>query len=175
MNLHHAPDLRRTLFFLVAGLLPVCAFALPEDAQQEISADYSSIDVFMDQGLFVYTGSAEKPTCITQGTLKICGAEIRLERAEDGSLRKVTATGSPARFQQQPAADQELVHASGQTLVFDNVAQLVTADEDAEFSQAGNVLTHQHIEYNIATRRYSASGTTDEPGHMIIPPRATGN
>jgi lipopolysaccharide export system protein LptA len=160
---------------MLASLLPSCALALPEDANQPVTADYNRIDLYMDQGLIVYTGSPEQPTCINQGTLQICGAEIRVEQTEDGSLKMVTATGSPARYQQQPAADQELVHLSGETLVFDNLAQLLTADENAEFSQAGKVATHQHIEYNITTGHAAANGSTEERGRMFLPPAAPGN
>jgi lipopolysaccharide export system protein LptA len=160
---------------MLASLLPSCALALPEDANQEVTADYTSLDLFIDQGLFVYTGSPDQPTCINQGTLQICGAEIRVEQTEDGGLKKVTATGSPARYQQQPTVDQELVHLSGETLVFDNLAQLLTADENAEFSQAGNVLTHQHIEYNITTGHAAANGSTGERGSMVLPPAVPGN
>ncbi|HEY0962371.1 MAG TPA: lipopolysaccharide transport periplasmic protein LptA [Pseudomonadales bacterium] len=172
MNLRRVPELVPTLL-LVAALVPRGATALPEDAQQEIEVDSEAAELFLDEGLIVYTGSESEPACITQGTLKICGNEIRLERAPgaEAGLQKVTATGTPATFQQQPAADQQLAHASGGTLVFDNVTRLVTADGDAEFSQAGTVLTHQHIEYNLDTRRASAS-SSGERGQMRIPPNA---
>lgn len=175
MTLPRFPELRLTALLLTV-LLPAGASALPDDAAQEIVADYSTIELFLDQGLVVYHGDTAKPARITQGSLVIDGNEIRLERSEAGSLKKVTATGSPARFQQQPATDQAVVHASGLTLVFDNDARMLTLDEKAEFSQAGNVLTHQHIEYNLDTRSAAASGSSDaEQGRMVIPPAANGN
>jgi lipopolysaccharide export system protein LptA len=176
MTPRRAPELYRNwLVTLVALLVPAAtAYALPEDAEQPIEVDADRTEVFLNDGLFVYTGSQEAPACITQGTMKICGVEIRLERADNGELRQVTATGSPARFQQQLEADQELVHASGARLVFDNVAQLVTADGDAELSQSGDVINHQHIEYDIEARHYSASGADGERGSMRVN-RAPGN
>lgn len=172
MNLRRAPEFVLTLSF-AAMLASPAAIALPEDAQQEIEVDSEGAELFLDEGLIIYTGSATEPACITQGTLKICGAEIRLERAagDEGGLQKVTATGTPATFQQQPAADQQLAHAQGRTLVFDNVARLVTADGDARFSQAGTVMTHQHIEYNLDTRHASAS-SSGAMGQMRLPPGA---
>jgi lipopolysaccharide export system protein LptA len=177
MTPQRSPDLHRALFVTLAALLlPVCASALPEDAEQKIDVAYDTTELFLDEGLVVYTGSAGKPACINQGTLQICGNEIRLERAEDGSLNRVTATGMPARYQQQPAADKELVHASGNTLIFDNVAQLVTADGAAEFSQAGNVITSQHIEYDLKGRvARAAKSTNGEQGTMTIDRGAVGN
>jgi lipopolysaccharide export system protein LptA len=160
---------------LPATLLPALAFGLPDDAEQLIVVDSLYNELLFDQGLFVYRGTAEQPARITQGSLEISGIEIRLEKASDGSLRKVTVTGTPARFQQQPAADQEIVHASGLTIVFDNGAQLLTLDESAELSQAGNVLTHQHIEYNLETRSASSSGSNEAQGRMTFPAPVNSN
>lgn len=175
MTPHRFNELRLTALLLTVWL-PAGALALPEDAAQEVVSDYSDIELFPDQGLIVFLGASDKPACITQGSLVICGNEIRLERMDDGSLKKVTTTGSPARFQQQPAADKDVVHASGLTLVFDYAAQLVTINGNAEFTQDGIVLTHQHFEYNLETGNASADGgTTGQPGRMIIPPPANAN
>jgi lipopolysaccharide export system protein LptA len=163
-----APELYRALLATCVALMPVGAYALPEDAEQPIDVDADRTEMFLNEGLIVYTGAQNAPACITQGTLKICGGEIRLRRADNGDLEEVTATGTPARFQQQPAADQELMQASGAKLVFDNVAQLITADGDAEFSQSGNVINHQHIEYDIEARHASASGADGERGTMRL-------
>ncbi len=175
MTPHRFLDLRPAAL-LLAVLLPICATALPEDAAQEIVVDAASTELFLDQGLVVYKGTAENPARITQGSLVISGSEIRLERADDGSLEKITATGIPARFEQQPAVDQGVVQASGETLVFDNSARLLTLDVSAEFSQTGNVLTGHHIDYNLDTRRASAtSRSAEEQTRMVIPPPQNGN
>jgi lipopolysaccharide export system protein LptA len=178
MSLQRNPDLRRLVLALVAATLPGWSSALPEDDAQEIlSSDYASMELALDEGELVQTAHPDRPTCITQGSRVICGAEIRIQRAEDGSLRKITSIGRPARFQQQPAANQEIVHFSGQTLVFDNEARLLTIDVDAKFSQGKNELSHQHIEYNLDTRRVSATGDEDAlgSGRFTPPPPAEGN
>jgi lipopolysaccharide export system protein LptA len=168
------PELKPAALLLTA-LLPAFAFGLPDDAEQQIVVDSLYNELLFDQGLFIYRGTADKPARITQGSLEISGTEIRLEKETDGSLRKVTVTGTPARFQQQPAVDQDIVHASGLTIVFDNAAQLLTIDESAELSQAGNVLTHQHIEYNLETRSASSSGSAETQGRMTFPAPVNGN
>ena len=105
MFLQRIPELRRLALAFAAAALPAWSNALPEDDAQEIvSNDYASIELALDEGELVQIAHADRPTCITQGSRVICGAEIRLLRAEDGSLRKVTATGTPARFEQKPAA-----------------------------------------------------------------------
>jgi lipopolysaccharide transport protein LptA len=140
--------------------------------EQEVLSDFEFIELFPNEGLTILKGAADKPACIDQGTMRICGNEIRLEQADDGSLKKVTATGAPVRFQQQVEADQELSYLSGQVLVFDNTGQLLTVDGDAEFSQAGNVLTHDHIEYDLESGRVSANSSNDgERGQMMVSPQ----
>jgi lipopolysaccharide export system protein LptA len=177
MSPQRLPELRRLLLALVAAALPAWSSALPEDDAQEIlSSDYASIELALDEGELVQKAHADRPTCITQGTRVICGAEIRIQRADDGSLRKITSIGTPARFQQQPAANQEVAHFNGQTLVFDNEARLLTIDGDAKFSQGKNELSHQHIEYNLDTRRISATGDANALGSgRFTPPPAEGN
>ncbi|MDY6981681.1 MAG: LptA/OstA family protein [Pseudomonadota bacterium] len=173
MSLQRTCELRRVLLALAAAILPMWASALPEDDAQEIvSDDYASIELALDEGEVVQKAHADRPTCITQGSRVICGAEIRLQRADDGSLRKVTAIGTPARFQQKPSAEQEVVHFSGSTLVFDNAARLLTIDGDAKFSQGKNELAHQHMEYHLDTRRLSATGDANSLGNGRFTPPA---
>lgn len=180
MLLQRTSELRRVLLALVAAALPAWSNALPEDDAQEIvSDDYASIELALDEGEVVQTAHADRPTCITQGSRVICGAEIRLLRADDGSLRKVTAIGTPATFQQKPSAEQEVMHFSGQTLVFDNAARLLTIDGDAKWSQGKNELAHpEHMEYNLDTRRVLLNGSNADSrgtGRFTPPAPAEGN
>ena len=172
MTRHQILELHRPLLLLVALLAPAWVHGLPEDEAQEIaSEDYASIELSLDEGAWVQKGHPGVPTCINQGSRVICGDEIRIERAENGSLKKVTATGMPARFEQQPEANQGIVHFSGLTLVFDNEARLLTIDGEANFSQDNNALAHHHIEYHLDTRRIIANGgDTDAQGRMQVTP-----
>lgn len=165
-----------TLLALTA-VLPSCALALPDDDSQQIhSDDFASTEVSLDTGEFVQKAHPGKPTCLTQGSRVICGAEIRFERGKDGSLKKVTATGTPARFQVQPEADQEIAHFTGRTLVFDNEARVLTIDGDAEYTQGSTRMTHEHIEYHLDTRSLALTqGSGDEQGSFSFTPAATGD
>jgi lipopolysaccharide export system protein LptA len=153
-----------------AALLAPGAFALPEDAQQTLTIQADSSEMFLDRGYFVYRGKPDQYATITQGSMAISGLEIIVERL-DGAIAKVTATGAPARFQQQPELNQAVVYASGNTLVFDNVAQLFTADENAEFIQGGDKFNGYHIEYDLSTRSINATGHDGQPVNVFIAPR----
>jgi len=152
---------------LASTLLP----ALPEDASQPIVGEAGSSELYLGEGLIIYRGTPDNPARISQGSIMIQGTEIRIERGSDGALRQLTATGTPARFQQQPEADQELIYANGLTLIFDNNSQILKLVEEAEFIQAGNTLSGQVIEYNVNARRANASSSsTEDPVRMFIPP-----
>lgn len=142
--------------------------ALPDDENQEtiIFADSSELS----PGEVIYHGSSDQPAEITQGSLKISGLEITLERV-DGVLRKMTARGTPARFQQQPEIDQGIIYASGLSIVFDNSAQLLTIDAEAEFIQDGTILTGCHIDYDLETKKGNVTPCNNgERLRMVIPP-----
>jgi lipopolysaccharide export system protein LptA len=164
------------LFFLALAL-PASVLALPEDdAKQANSEDFASLELMLNEGEWVQTAHPDRPTCLTQGSRKVCGKEIRIQRGEDGALKRVTATGTPANFQQQPEADAAVVHFSGRTLVFDQDAQLVTVDGDAHFEQGTTALSHQHFEYHLDTGSIKAdSGGTDARGEATFTPEASGN
>ncbi len=170
MNKAHNP----LPFLLLTGLcfLPVVAAGLPDDADQPFIISASSNEIMFDQGIAIYYGDENQPAEISQGSLRIRGQQITVERS-DGILQSVTASGSPARFQQQPALDQAVVHGSGENLSYDNVRRLVAIEGNAELSQAGNIITGERIEYDIAARRASAQGGDNEPLRMVIPPNTS--
>jgi lipopolysaccharide export system protein LptA len=167
----------RAALLALALTLPLCAHALPEDdAQPANSEDFLSLDLNLNEGEWVQTAHPDRPTCLTQGSRKICGAQIRIQRNADGTLKRVTATGTPANFQQQPEVGAAVVHFSGRTLVFDQDAQLVTVDGDARFEQGTTNVGHVHFEYHLDTGRFKAdAGGTDARGRMSFTPDATGN
>lgn len=152
-------------------LFPALAWGLPEDREQEFVIDFSRSETFLDRGLTLFYGTPAQPAVATQGSLRIEGQEIRVER--DGEeLLMITAFGNPARFQQQPAADQAVVHASGRSIVFDNRARFLTVDDEATLSQEGTgSLSGQHIEYELDAGKFSAdNGNGEGQVQMRIPP-----
>jgi lipopolysaccharide export system protein LptA len=157
------------LVVLNAVLLAPGALALPEDRQQTLTFEAVSSELLLDRGVYVYRGTPQQPAVATQGTMKITGLEITVE-SSDNDITKVTTTGTPAHFQQQPAADQAVAHISGDTLVFDNAKQLVTADGNAQYTQAGRELSGNHLEYNIQSRTATAAARDGELVNMFIPP-----
>lgn len=146
---------------ILLGLLPASAGALPDDREQPINIDASSYEVFMDEGLTIYYGSEEEPAVLTQGSMRIAGEEITTKSA-DRVVQVITVTGTPARFEQQPAVDEAVVHGSGRTVTYDSTAQLLTIEEGASLKQGGNTLNGYHVEYDMEANRVNARSRDDD-------------
>jgi len=149
-------------------LISNISLALPGDLEQDmITTCPARSESFLDQGLEICRGTSDEPAQISQGSLKLSGLEFRIER-EQGFIRMITATGSPATFQQQPELDQAIAYASGATIIFNNETQVIIIQGDATFSQEGTIdTTAERIEYDIANRKLDATQM-----NMVIPATA---
>lgn len=143
--------------------------ALPEDAKQPIDVAASSGEMSLGDGLSVLKGTLELPARITQGSLQITGTEIRIVKQHD-ELQSATATGNPARFQQQLTPGQEPVKANAREIKFDNKSRVLILDTMVELNQVGKVLVGNHVEYNLDSGGVSASSKDGQQVHMTIPP-----
>ena len=156
------------LFLISFGLLTSTSLALPEDINQDmITSCPARSESFLDQGLEICRGTSNEPAEINQGSLKLSGLEIRIER-EQGNISTITVSGSPAAFQQQPENEQAVVYASGSSITFNNENQMIIIQGSAAFSQEGTIDTSaERIEYDIANRKLDATQM-----NMIIPATA---
>lgn len=163
---------RGRLAILLPCLLPLLAQGLPEDREQELAIDGVRSETFFEDAgtIFIYYGTPDHPAVAEQGSMRITGLEIRAE-LRDGEVNNVTATGSPARFQQQPAADQAVLHASGRVIFFDNGARTIAVDGEALISQEGMLtMEAEHVDYDLESRRLNAeSGEAGEGVRTVIP------
>ncbi len=157
-----------SLVLISFGLLGTSVFALPEDINQDmITSCPARSESFLDQGLEICRGTSNQPAEINQGSLKLSGLEIRIER-EQGNISTITVSGSPAAFQQQPEMEQAIVYASGSNIVFNNENQMIIIQGSAAFSQEGTIdTTAERIEYDIANRKLDATQM-----NMVIPATA---
>lgn len=157
-----------SLFFISFSLSTPTSLALPDDLNQDmITSCPARSESFLDQGLEICRGTSSNPAEINQGSLKLSGLEIRIERVE-GNISTITVSGSPAAFQQQPQIEQAIVYASGTSIILDNDNQMITIQGNAAFSQEGTIdTTAERIEYDIANRKLDATQM-----NMVIPATA---
>ncbi|MFT3928711.1 MAG: lipopolysaccharide transport periplasmic protein LptA [Spongiibacteraceae bacterium] len=155
----------RTLVLIVGALSPV-AFALPDDQQQPIHVTANS--AVQENNTVTYRGNV----IIVQGSVRIEADQVVIQH-EKGKLQKATATGKPARFQQQPDVDGGLITGSANTLIYHNSDQRVELLQDALVDRDKSTVKSDRIEYLLPTktvRADSSPSNTSGRVEMILQP-----
>lgn len=156
------PSLRKGLAGVLLTAAGAAALALPEDRNQaiEITADRAVRDE--RAGYTVYSGDV----VLSQGSLKIQAGRLTIfhdRKAADS----IVAEGSPARMQQQPAPDQELVTASASKIVYVKSREQVLLSGGASIEQEGAVVTGDSIEYLMAEQRVRADAQAGDAASRV--------
>lgn len=157
------------LFFL--GLLLTAGFcqALPDDKYETIRGRAASLTIDNKTGIATYSGNVN----IQQGSLSIIADKLMVHRNAQGDVEKMVATGSPARFQQQPEPDKGVITASAQSITYTPATEHLLLVENASLEQDGSVMSGSTIDYDLIKELLRASGDTKQGSagvEIIIPP-----
>jgi len=148
--------------------------ALPGDKNETIRGSADNLTVDQKNGVATYTGSVK----IQQGSLVISADSIVIHTNPDSSVEKMIATGSPARFQQQPEKDQGVVTAAAKQITYTPNNEHLVLIEDASVEQNGAVMSGPHIDYDLVKEVMKAAGNNGASGgngqriEIVIPPKA---
>ena len=133
-----------TLLTLSAALSPQ-SWALNSDRNQTINIQADKAVSNEKTGVTTYEGTVQ----IDQGSLRILADRVTIER-QDNKVKLIVATGKPARFQQRPAADKNLVVAEGFTINYIVAKDRIILKQNALLEQEGTTMTGESIDYDIA-------------------------
>jgi len=152
----------------------VATLALPSDKNETIRGSAENLTVDQKNGIATYTGAVK----IQQGSLMITAESIVIHTNPDSSVEKMIATGSPARFQQQPDKEQGVVTAAAKQITYTPNNEHLLLVEDASVEQNGAVMSGPHIDYDLVKEVMKAAGNNGASGdgqriEIIIPPKAT--
>jgi lipopolysaccharide export system protein LptA len=153
---------------LLCSLASAASLGLPSDKEQaiHISADQATRDE--KAGLTTYTGSVE----FVQGTLRITADKITIYQELEGA-GKIVAIGKPARLQQKPEIDKELMHAHAQTIEYHEKEDRIHLQTNAQIEQGGSKVTGKTIDYFISKELVKADSDASQESsrvNVIIPP-----
>ena len=149
-------------------------FALPSDKNETIRGSADNLTVDQKNGVATYTGSVK----IAQGSLMISADSIVIHTNSDSSVEKMIATGSPARFQQQPEKDQGVVTAAAKQITYTPSNEHLVLIEEASVEQNGAVMSGPHIDYDLVKEVMKAAGNNNANGggqriEIVIPPKGS--
>ena len=164
--------LKRT--FVVVGLCyaSVSAFALQSDRNQSISllADRAT---FNDKtGVTTYSGNVE----IEQGTMKVYANSIVAQLNKSKQISTITATGSPAKFQQQLDGNKGIARGEAQKIIYNAETGILNLIGNAYLYQDGASIRSNTLKYSMNKGDIEASGGPNSTGtskgrlQIIIPP-----
>jgi lipopolysaccharide export system protein LptA len=153
------------LTILVILTLTEPARALPQDASQPIQIRAEHLETDQNAGTAVYTGSVEAQ----QGTMRVSADEMTVQ-VENRKVIRITARGTPARYQQLLEADKGLVKANARTIVYHTQGEQVDLQGDAFLEQGGNEIAGELIHYDIVAGKVNAQAGDQEPVRVILQP-----
>lgn len=147
----------------------VCA--LPEDRDQPIKIQSDRAERDQKTGVTVYSGDVQ----IEQGTLLINADKVILE-IDDDRVKTIVATGRPARMRQRPSLNEEVIHASGETIQYDVEREILTLLVNASVRQEETFVSSERIDYFLNEHRFQARGSASagedrERVIMVFPPK----
>jgi lipopolysaccharide export system protein LptA len=153
---------------LVMTLAPV-AYALDSDrdAPVHLEADHATYN--QQTGVTVYTGNV----IVTQGTIRLQADNVVANLDANRTIKNVTATGKPAKFQQKVTPDKGIVYGDGDQIFYDATTSQLTLTGHAHLTQDGSSFNGNTLRYGMTQGDIEGSGNSQQRVQMVIPPSAT--
>ncbi len=145
-----APALLLALLAALPAARPAPAAPEPRSQPVRILADQAEVDKKAQTS--TYTGHVE----LTQGDLRL-QAERLVVTAPGGRLRRVEASGAPARIE-AVTPDGRHVTGSARELRYDPVKGELVLRGDGRLTQDGNTIHNDRIVFDLASGRLRAGG-----------------
>ncbi|XKE47479.1 lipopolysaccharide transport periplasmic protein LptA [Halomonas organivorans] len=142
------PSLPALLALSLAATLASPALALEGDAEAPVQVEADRLELDDRAGTAVYQGDVR----IQQGSLKLTGERVEIQRNDAGQLTRATAIGERAYLEQKPAPDQPLVRAWGRTVIYHVAERRIELIDRAELHQGGDTFDGGYLEYFLDRR-----------------------
>ena len=150
----------------------VSAFAVPSDRNQQLSLVADRATYNDKTGITTYTGNV----VIEQGTMKLQADSIVANLNAKREISTITATGRPARFQQQVDVNKGLAKGQAQKIIYNAETGIITLSGSALLQQNGASIRGNTLKYSMNKGDVEATGTPNSSGsssgrvQIVIPP-----
>lgn len=167
--------LRKAICTISMLSLSVTAFALPSDRNQPISLVADKATYSEATGVTTYTGNV----IIEQGTMKLQASSIVAQLNKSKQISTITATGGPAKFQQQVDSAKGVARGEAQKIVYNAETGIINLIGNAYLYQDGASIRSSTLKYSMNKGDVEASGSSNTTGsskgrvQIIIPPNST--
>ena len=155
----------------VLGCVATSALALPSDRNQPISLAADRATFNERTGITTYTGNV----VIEQGTMRVNAGSIVANLNSKKEISSITATGGPARFQQQLDANKGLAKGQANQIVYNAQTGIITLSGNAQLEQDGASIKGAVLKYSMNKGDIEATGSNGSSAkggrvQIVIPP-----
>jgi len=172
LNISRTVQTKLTIPFvslLIASTFATTAFALDSDRDQPVHLEADHATYNQQTGVTVYRGNV----IITQGTIRIQADNVVANLDATRSIKDVTATGRPAKFQQKISPDKGIVYGEGDQVYYDAAPSQITLTGHAKITQDGSTFNGNTLRYGMKQGDIEGNGNKQQRVQMIIPPSST--
>ena len=172
---HTKTFLKNALFAISLIGCSTVSFALTSDRSQPISLVADKATYNDKTGVTTYTGNV----VIEQGTMKLQAASIVAQLNKSKQISTITATGAPAKFQQQVDTNKGVARGEAQKIIYNAETGLINLLGNAYLYQDGASIRSNTLKYSMNKGDIEASGTSNTTGsskgrvQIIIPPNSS--
>lgn len=164
--------LKRVALLGSLAVVSVGAFALPSDRNQPISLVADRATFNEKTGVTTYSGNV----IIEQGTMKLQANSIVANLNSGRKISTITATGSPAHFQQKTDPAKGPAKGQAQKIIYNAETGIITLSGNALLEQEGASIRGANLKYSMNKGDIVAEGTPNKTGSeggrvkIVIPP-----
>lgn len=133
-------------------LLSGSAHALKSDRTQPVNIESAEQYADLQSNKLVFSGDV----VVTQGSMKINADKIEVLRTGGGSLKSVTAYGSPVMFEQKQD-NGTYIRSRSSKLSYNPESTKIVLQGRVTIRQGESKITGEQIEYNITTQKLYAT------------------
>lgn len=142
------------------------AWAIPSDRHQQITLSADRATYNDKTGVTTYSGNV----IIEQGTLKVQADSIVANLNTKREISSITATGRPAKFQQQIHVDKGVAYGQAQKIIYNADTGIITLSGGAYLNQDGAIMRAETLRYSMNKGDVEATGSKSGRVQLVIPP-----
>ena len=157
-------------YCLAAGLaLMLTTVSAVEPQQEPIYIESDSLKIDDAKGISTYKGNV----VFRQGPDSLRADELVIYAEQRQELKKIVATGKPARFDHQAELVEERSWGEAENIVYEAQLSRVVLNGDARFQQGDNQFSGNRIEYDADKKLVKAGKSDASEGRVqiVIHPR----
>lgn len=138
--------------------------ALPTDADQPMIITSDSVEINQETGVGIYRHNVQ----IDRGTTHVTGDKMTTFNDDDDKLREVVINGDNkkmAQYETIPEENKPVLEASAKIIKFYPQKHYVILLGNAQIQQGTDLITGEHLEYNMVTKNLISPSSKDPSGH----------